>query len=828
MRLLSVLSFLSITFIAFGHADGVRNRLEQARLKGESFKSLEGGKELVPFWSRDETLFFFRLGKSGGDFQFLSVDLTNGNRNAAFDHERMAKALASVDGQDIKADRLPIEHIETSPIRGVLRVFALGKMWLYNTVDSSLVMEQQSLPAAALLSGEQALQGSKFSGTPASLTFTNESQQAIHLNWVRKDRSWKSYGEIEPGKSVTQSSRMGHVWLFSDPQGRVIGGAQVSSYPGVAVITDDLVSAAKADPAAENELSPDGKWKAVIGGHNLSIVSTSGGNPVYQTKDGVKNDHWKGPIHWSPDSKKVIAHRVREVGERQIHIVESSPMDQIQPKLQTFEYPKPGDPIRQSKPRLIDVGKRAEIPIKDALFDNPWSIDQGEWSPDSREFSFLYNQRGHQVMRIIGVDSESGIARTIHEERSTTFIDYSQKTFIKRLQDSRELLWASERDGHNHIYLIDQVSGRIRNAVTHGESNVREVMEVNAKDRNLLIRINGIAGQDPYHDHFARVSLDGSAFTRLTAGDGTHEVLISSDGRLLLDIWSRVDQPEVVELRDAKTGKMIAELSRGDESAMVKAGWSAPERFKAKGRDGVTDIHGVIYRPSDFDPNRKYPVLEYIYAGPHDFHLPTKFAAWRGENRMAELGFIVVRIEGMGTNWRSKAFHDVCWKNLMDSGFPDRIPWIKAAAATRPWMDLSRVGIYGGSAGGQSTVAGLLNHGDFYKVGVADCGCHDNRMDKIWWNEAWMGWPVDESYERNSNVTHAHQLTGKLLLMVGELDHNVDPASTAQVAAALQRADKYFEYLPVMNAGHGSAETPYGNYRRAEFLIRHLQPPQVD
>jgi dipeptidyl aminopeptidase/acylaminoacyl peptidase len=193
---------------------------------------------------------------------------------------------------------------------------------------------------------------------------------------------------------------------------------------------------------------------------------------------------------------------------------------------------------------------------------------------------------------------------------------------------------------------------------------------------------------------------------------------------------------------------------------------------------------------------------------------------------MAELGFIVVSIDGMGTNWRGKAFHDVCWKNLADGGFPDRIAWIKAAAATRPWMDLSRVGIFGGSAGGQNAAAALLHHGDFYKVAVADCGCHDNRMDKIWWNEAWMGWPVDESYERSSNATHAAKLTGKLLLIVGEMDTNVDPASTTQLVAALQKANKDFEFQPIINAGHGAAETPYGKFRRAEFLMRNLGVPR--
>jgi dipeptidyl aminopeptidase/acylaminoacyl peptidase len=283
-----------------------------------------------------------------------------------------------------------------------------------------------------------------------------------------------------------------------------------------------------------------------------------------------------------------------------------------------------------------------------------------------------------------------------------------------------------------------------------------------------------------------------------------------------------VDQPAVAELRRADNGKLVAELARADDAALRNRGWQRPERFVAKGRDGRTDIHGVIVRPSSFDPAKKYPVIEYIYAGPHDFFAPKDFFVRSIMTDMAELGFVVVQLDGMGTNWRSKAFHDVCWKNLADSGFPDRIAWLKAAAATRPWLDLTRVGIFGGSAGGQSTLAGLLHHGDFYHAGVADCGCHDNRMDKIWWNEAWMGWPVDESYERNSNVTHAAKLRGKLMLVVGEVDHNVDPASTYQVVAALQKAGISFDFVPIINSDHGAAESPYGKFRRAEFFIRHL------
>ncbi|HVL39637.1 MAG TPA: S9 family peptidase, partial [Fimbriimonadaceae bacterium] len=261
-----------------------------------------------------------------------------------------------------------------------------------------------------------------------------------------------------------------------------------------------------------------------------------------------------------------------------------------------------------------------------------------------------------------------------------------------------------------------------------------------------------------------------------------------------------------------------------DASALVAAGWMKPERFVAKGRDGKTDIWGFILRPTHFDSAKRYPIVESIYAGPHGHHVPKSFTGYMSNMRLAELGFVVVQIDGMGTNWRSKAFHDVAWRNLADAGFPDRIAWMKAAAATRAWMDLSRVGIYGSSAGGQNAASAVMRFGDFYKAAVADCGCHDNRMDKIWWNELWMGWPVGPEYEANSNVTAAKDLNGKLLLMVGEVDTNVDPASTMQVVAALIAANKDFELLVAPNVGHGVIGTPYGYRRMQEFFVRHLRP----
>ena len=314
--------------------------------------------------------------------------------------------------------------------------------------------------------------------------------------------------------------------------------------------------------------------------------------------------------------------------------------------------------------------------------------------------------------------------------------------------------------------------------------------------------------------------MDSGELVRLTEGDGTHEIEYSPDGEYLVDRYSRVDTAPVTELRRTEDGRLAAHLETADVSALEKAGWQRPERFSAKGRDGQTDIYGVIYKPTDFDPSKKYPVIEMIYAGPHSAHVPKRFSHHHGPQTTAEIGFILVQIDGMGTSHRSKAFHDVCWQNLGDAGFPDRILWMKAAAETRPWMDLSRVGIYGGSAGGQNAMRALIAHHDFYKAASADCGCHDNRMDKIWWNEQWMGYPLGEHYAASSNVDQAHRLEGDLLLIVGELDRNVDPASTMQVVDALIKADKDFEMLAIPGGGHGAAGTPYGRRRQRDFFVK--------
>ncbi|MBC7964406.1 MAG: prolyl oligopeptidase family serine peptidase, partial [Fuerstia sp.] len=433
--------------------------------------------------------------------------------------------------------------------------------------------------------------------------------------------------------------------------------------------------------------------------------------------------------------------------------------------------------------------------------------------------------RGHQRIRVLEVTTATGDVRAIVDEFSDTFIQYSSdgKMELKWLKDGK-LLWASERTGWNHLYRYDTASGTLLNAVTSGDWNVRRIEHIDEESGHVWFFAVGLnAGQDPYHEHFCRANLDGSGFVQLTDGDGTHAIEWSPDKPWLIDRYSRVDLPPVTELRAADDGKLVCRLEEADAREIIAARGGLPERFVAKGRDGTTDIWGIIHRPKDFDASRSYAVIENIYAGPHDHHVPKEFRGSFGQQQaIADRGFMVVQIDGMGTAWRSKAFHDVCYRNLKDAGFPDRMAWMKAAKEKFTQMDLTRVGIYGGSAGGQNAMAALVWHSDFYKVAIADCGCHDNRMDKIWWNEQWMGVPEGDVYANNSNMEHAGQLQGHLMLVVGELDRNVDPATTMQVAKRLVDSGKEFDLIVVPGAGHGACETPWASSRRLKFFETHL------
>lgn len=574
--------------------------------------------------------------------------------------------------------------------------------------------------------------------------------------------------------------------------------------------------------------SPDGQTDAYIRDFNVWTKAKGAKDGAPLSTDGQPGMAYQlETVAWSPDSKKLAAYRVTPGYPREVNYVISSPADQLQPKTMSRFYNKPGDALDQAFPEVFDVASKRAIAISKDLFPNAYTVSVPVWRRDSRGFFFEYNQRGHQVFRVIEVDASNGAARAVINEETPTFFEYSAKKYRTEIGDGREIIWASERDGWNHLYLYDGMTGKVKNQITRGNWVMRGVDRVDTVTRQIWFRASGVnAGQDPYFIHYYRINFDGSGLVAYTQTDGNHTVSFSPNGEYYVDSWSRVDLPPVSELRRTSDRSLVMPLEKADVTALLATGVRAPEPFVAKGRDGKTDIYGIIVRPSNFDAKKKYPVIEYIYAGPHDSFVPKTYGVQMGMQAQAELGFIVVQIDGMGTSNRSKAFHDVAWQNIADAGFPDRILWHKAVAAKYPQYDVSRVGIYGGSAGGQNSLGALLFHPEFYKAAVSFAGCHDNRMDKIWWNEQWMGWPIGPQYAKSSNVDNAWRLQGKLLLVYGELDTNVDPSSTLQVANALIKANKYFDLLVMPNedhpAGRRGDSAPYGDRKQWDFFVRHL------
>ncbi len=825
---LALVFFLTLALQKPAWPQGMRSDYERAgglrqMVQGKVFK-----ERVEPHWMEGNTRFWYRNDLAGGDREFILVDTEGGTRKSAFDHSRLAAALSKTTGKEVSPSRLSIRSLEYPPEENSVILHTEGKAWICDLRTYELAEVKSSGEAGKTLRREERIRPSRRTGDETTITFVNRSGADVEIFWVDSGGQRRSYGTVRAGEEREQHTFGGHVWLAVDRSGKALAVFEATEDPSTAVIDGsgnvrDLEPRRPRGRRSGRQESPDGKWEAFFQDHNLHLRCLENGETFPLSKDGNAEDEYSRRVFWSPDSKKVVAIRTKKGDDRKVHYVESSPRDQLQPKLHSYDYLKPGDQIPLSKPQLFHVDSRRHIPVSDALFSNPWSVTDLRWDRDSSRFTFIYNQRGHQLLRIVAVNAETGEARALLDETSETFIDYAHKQFARFFDETGELIWMSERDGWNHLYLFDAKTGALKNQITRGEWIVRGVERIDEEKREIWFRAAGIhPGQDPYYIHYCRIGFDGKGLVILTEGDGTHRVQFSPDRRFLIDAWSRVDLPPVTELRRVEDGKLLCQLERADWSELLKTGWKIPERFAAKGRDGETDIYGVIFRPSILDPAKQYPIVEDIYAGPQGSFVPKSFRSLHGSQAIAELGFIVVKIDGMGTSNRSKKFHDVCWKNLGDSGFPDRIPWIRAAAEKYPYMDLTRIGIYGGSAGGQSALRGLLAHGDFYKVAVADCGCHDNRMDKIWWNELWMGWPIGPHYDEQSNVTQAHRLQGKLLLIVGEMDENVDPASTMQVVSALIRADKDFDLLVIPGRGHGAAGTPYGRRRLQDFLVRHL------
>ena len=598
--------------------------------------------------------------------------------------------------------------------------------------------------------------------------------------------------------------------------------------------------------AAENShesLSPNKHWAAYVKGFNLYVRDVSSGQVLQLTRDGetswdyatplpslrhfiepgAEYDTLKPAVFWSPDSTKLVTYRIDSRNAARFPSIQFVPDDQLRPKVFSVVYPLPGETLPAAMPIIFDIpsGKRTDLktaPLEIPFQDGP----EFDWSPDSKTMLYDYDERGFKSKEIRLVDPESGEQKVFLREQSDQYVDPGL-TFYHFDNSTGELLLSSERDGWDHFYLYDK-SGKLENQITQGPWVVREIRHIDEKNRRVYFLASGREkNEDPYQTHLYSVGFDGKGLTLLSPEDANHSVDISPDGSFFVDNYSRPDLPGESVLRRSKDGSEVRVLEKSDATQLEATGWKHPEPFQGKAADGVTDLYGLIWKPSNFDAAKKYPVVEQIYTGPQGFFVPKTFAGTFRLQSMAELGFIVVMVDGRGTTGRSRAFHLFSYRNL-GGAFEDHVVMIKQMAAKYPYMDAGRVGIYGTSAGGYGAAHAMLVFPDFYKVGVTISGDHDARLDKAWWNELYQGYPMQDDYEAQSNVTMASHLQGHLLIEHGDIDDNVHPVETMRFVDALMKANKNFDMLLVPNMFHGESGTHalYLVRRRWDYFVQYL------
>jgi dipeptidyl aminopeptidase/acylaminoacyl peptidase len=771
-RILFSFVFSALPLMAFAAADesiGATNRIDAAAQRRGRFGGPERGAyktQITPHWFENNTRFWYRNDLRDGVKEYIVVEVEHGNRAPAFDHQKLAAALSKAAKEEFTADKLSLSDLEFLDDGKTIQFEAVGKAWRCN------------------------LDSYECAPTKTSASGSGFSLPALAANAIDQPPS--------PAETNNASAENG--------QGRT----------------------RRFGEQARARRSPDGKWTAWVKEHNVWLRGEDDNAAEFQLSQDGKEGNSFGRLEWAPDSKALVAWRIEPGDRKPVYLVQSSPPGGGRAELKTRSYDLPGDKLDLYELSVFDVASHKQIKPEVDRYEHGWEAPSLHWMGDQRHFAYVKVDRGHQRYRVIEVDSQIGGLRNIIDEKTSTFIWTAHTEnlglkYVNWLEKSEEMIYVSERDGWRHLYLVGTRDGKITTQITKGDYVVRGIDRIDEDSRQIWFRASGRnPNQDPYFVHFYRVNFDGSGLVALTAGNGNHAIQYSPDRKYIIDTYSRVDAPPVHELRRVSDCELVVKFEEADISELLATGWKPPEVFVAKGRDGKTDIWGIICRPKNFDPNDKYPVIEQIYSGPQGSYVPKSFGGTRRFSNLTDLGFVVVQVDGMGTANRSKAFQDVCWKNLKDAGFPDRILWHKAIAAKYPWYDITRVGIYGNSAGGQNAAAAVLFHPEFYKAAVANSGCHDNRMDKASWNEQWMGYPVGPQYGECSNIEKASKLQGYLMLIVGEMDDNVPPESTYRFVDALIRAGKDFDFLFVPNGGHGAGSS-YGQRRLQDFFVRHLQ-----
>jgi dipeptidyl-peptidase-4 len=589
----------------------------------------------------------------------------------------------------------------------------------------------------------------------------------------------------------------------------------------------------------------------------LWVRDVATGAETQLTTDGVKdfgyatdNAGWtrsdRAILLWSPDSKKIATYQQDQRGVGEMYLVNT----QVgHPKLEAWKYPLPGDDVITTIQRvIIDVDTKAITRLKIAadqhrstLCDDiacrggEWADVQ--WSPDASKLAFVSTSRDHKQERLREADAATGTVREINEESvPTQFESGDGKVNWQVLYGTSEYLWYSERSGFGHLYLGDWKTGQIKNAVTAGDWLVRQVVKVDEKARVIWFLGAGREKGDPYFTHLYKINFDGKGLQLLTPEDANHEVTLAPSGNYFFDTYSKPDVAPVAVVRDA-AGKLIATLEKADISKLVASGWKPPIPFSVKARDGVTDLYGLMFVPTNLDPSKKYPIVNHIYPGPQSGSVGSRsFAAVRGDTQaLAELGFVVVEIDGMGNPTRSKKFHDAYYANMGDNTLPDQVSGMKQLAARYPYIDIDKAGIYGHSGGGFATADAMFRYPDFFKVGISESGNHDNRDYEDDWGERYQGLLKKNpdgttNYDDQANQNLAKNLKGHLLLAHGTMDTNVPPYNTLLVVDALIKANKDFDLLMLPNQAHGyGSETNYMTRRRWDYFVRYLmgaEPPK--
>ncbi len=680
----------------------------------------------------------------------------------------------------------------------------------------SAAFDQQRL-AAALSTAT----GNKYDGLMLPFQTFNFSADGKSITFQADDKSWKC--DLTSYQVSADTARAAGRRQFRGGGGR--GGA-----------------------GGNDVLSPDGKKTAFIKDNNLWVRDINTKKETQLTTDGIKNFGYatdnagwatsdRPILLWSPDSKKIATFKQDQRNVSDMYLVATNVG---KPALKTWKYPFPGDkdiPMIQRVIINVDVPKVIVLQIppdahRSTISDNV-SMEDLNWNDDATQLAFISTSRDHKNEKVRIADASTGAVREVFEETVPTQYEAGWGSANwKYLAKTNEIIWFSERDNWGHLYLYDALTGKLKNQITKGDWVVTKLLKVDEKKRELYFIVDGREPENPYFSQLYKIGFDGKHLTLLTPEDGNHVITLSPSKDYFIDSYSKPDVPPVTVFRNID-GKLITEVEKTDISRLVATGWKPVIPFSVKAHDGKTDIYGLLYTPTNLDPNKKYPIIDYIYPGPQGGSVGGNwsFAASRGDNQaLAELGFIVVQIEGTSNPWRSKSFHDMSYGNMAENTLPDQITGIRQLAQKYAYIDTTRVGIWGHSGGGFATACAMFRYPDFFKVGISESGNHDNRNYEDDWGERYDGLVSQSNYDAQANENYAKNLKGKLMLAHGLMDNNVPPENTLLVVEALERANKDYDLVVFPNSPHGyGASSPYMMRRRWDYFVKNLlglDPPK--